>query len=286
MTVTAASALDLVRAAEARLASSGNTLARRDAELLLSHILGVNPSRLPLYHDALSNEVISQFVRMVDERLIGKPVAYITGEQEFWSLTFAVNEHTLIPRPDTETLVSAGLESIVDVQNPSILDLGTGSGCVLLSLLQERGDATGVGIDLSVGALDVARQNATNHNLVMRARFLQSDWFDAIPADLHFDLIVSNPPYIAKADIGALMPDVRDFEPVSALEGGADGLECYRKIASSVPPKLTQGGVLAVEIGIGQAQAVGSLFAASGLQVSGVRQDLSGVDRVVIAKKA
>ncbi len=278
-------ALDLVRAADAKFASVGNPLARRDADLLLSHVLGVNPSRLPLHQDALSNEAITQFWQMVDARLTGKPVAYITGEQEFWSLTFAVNEHTLVPRPDTETLVSVGLDSIMDVHSPTILDLGTGSGCVLLSLLHERGDATGLGIDLSAAALDIAQQNADNHNLSARVRLIQSDWFDGVPADMLFDLIVSNPPYIPAGDIDTLMPDVRDFEPVSALEGGDDGLECYREIASSAPLKLPQGGILAVEVGIDQAQAVSDLFAKSGLQISGVRQDLAGVDRVVFAKK-
>lgn len=261
-------------------------MARRDAELLLCHVLQVDPARLPLIDVQPSESELLQFDQYIDDRLTGKPVAYIIGEQDFWSLTFEVNSHTLIPRPDTETLVSSGLECLPPVKTPRILDLGTGSGCILLSLLHELPGATGIGVDVSEEALGVARKNANRHELEGRAQFVRSDWFETVPGGEHFDLIVSNPPYIENDTINTLMRDVRDFEPTSALMGGPDGLDCYRAIASDSPQWLTSGGVLAVEVGIGQADDVSALFVAAGLELTGVRHDLAGVERVVIGKKA
>ncbi len=286
MTSAKSSALDIVRRGEQRLAQAGNGTARRDAEILLCHILQIEPARLPLVDTQLSDGELRQFDRYLADRLTGRPVAYITGEQDFWSLTFQVNNHTLVPRPDTETLVSAGLEYLHGVEAPEILDLGTGSGCIMLSLLHELPNAKGIGVDVSEEALIVARKNAHRHELEGRAQFMQSDWFKAVPDGSHFDLIVSNPPYIENDTIDALMRDVRDFEPKSALMGGPDGLDCYRIIASDSPKWLAAGGILAVEVGMGQADDVSALFAAAGLELAGVRRDLAGVDRVVIGKKA
>lgn len=286
MTSSKVSVLDIVRRAEKRLAQTGNPMARRDAELLLCHILQVVPARLPLIDAPLSESELIQFDRYLADRMTGKPVAYIIGEQEFWSLPFEVNNHTLVPRPDTETLVSAGLECLAATKAPRILDLGTGSGCILLSLLHELPRATGIGVDVSKGALGVARQNAHKHKLGGRAQFVQSDWFEALRDGKQFDLIISNPPYIENDTIDELMPDVRDFEPKSALMGGRDGLDCYRIIASDSPKWLAIGGSLAVEVGMGQAGDVSALFVAAGLELGGVRQDLAGVERVVIGKKA
>lgn len=286
MTSAKVSALDIVRQAQARLAQSGNGMARRDAELLLCHILQVDPARLPLIDVQPSESELLQFDQYIDDRLTGKPVAYIIGEQDFWSLTFEVNSHTLIPRPDTETLVSSGLECLPPVKSPRILDLGTGSGCILLSLLHEVPGATGIGVDVSEEALGVARKNANRHELEGRAQFVRSDWFETVPGGEHFDLIVSNPPYIENDTINTLMRDVRDFEPTSALMGGPDGLDCYRAITSDSPQWLTSGGVLAVEVGIAQADDVSALLVAAGLELTGVRHDLAGVERVVIGKKA
>lgn len=280
------SVLDIVRRAEKRLAQSGNAMARRDAELLLCHILQVDPARLPLIEAQPLESELLKFDRYLDDRLTGKPVAYIIGEQDFWSLTFEVNNHTLVPRPDTETLVSAGLECLAAVEAPRILDLGTGSGCILLSLLHELPNAMGIGVDVAGEALGVARKNALRHELEGRAQFVQSDWFEALPDGRQFDLIVSNPPYIENDTINSLMRDVRDFEPKSALMGGPDGLDCYRIIASDSPKWLATGGSLAVEVGMGQADDVSALFIAAELELAGVWHDLAGVERVVIGKKA
>lgn len=276
----------LLKQAEETLLAGGNELARRDAEIMLAHVLDCGISHLPLYDRALSQDQIERFESYVADRKTGKPVAYIIGEQEFWSLTFKVNEHTLVPRPDTETLVEVGLQNMPANKAVRFLDLGTGSGCILLSLLHERPLATGLGIDKSLGALDVARDNAAQLGLAERGQFTQGDWFEGMEAKGQFDLIVSNPPYIETADMKSLMPDVRDYEPLSALDGGADGLNCYRRIVAEAPAFLRSGGTVAVEVGKGQDRAVMDLFSAAGLVDVQVRADLAGINRVVFAKKA
>ena len=276
---------DLLRNAEAQLSDISGSLARRDAEIMLAHLLDVSVSRLPLMEEVAS-DVASGFAKFIARRAKGEPVAYITGVQEFWSLEFAVNESTLIPRPDSETLVEAALKHIAGPGAPRIADLGTGSGCILISLLHETPSATGMGLDMSEGALAVAQQNAATCDVQNRSEFLQSYWFDAVREGDTFDLIVSNPPYIEAAVIPNLMPDVKDFEPMSALDGGVDGLDCYRTIVAQAPNRLRADGMLAVEVGKGQAQDVAALFCAAELADIKVHKDLAGVERVVCAKKA
>lgn len=275
----------LLREAEKQLLATGNQLARRDAEIMLANLLDINPSRLPLIDKIPPTGILQKFAEWIDRRSMGEPVAYITGVQEFWSLEFAVDENTLIPRPDTETLVEACLAHVKHVNAPKIADLGTGSGCILISLLSELLSATGLGLEVSEGALKLAQQNAFTNDVQDRSRFLKSDWFASVPADETFDLIVSNPPYIETNVIPGLMLDVKEYEPVSALDGGDDGLDCYRAIATQACGRLNRNGILAVEVGIEQAQAVALLFRDAGLTFVAIERDLAGVERVVCVKK-
>jgi len=281
---TGLTTVDLLVAASDKLKQNGNELARRDADLMLAHILAVEPAALPSFCKPISTDQFSQFEIMVDRRLAGEPVAYILGEQGFWTLDFYVNQHTLIPRPDTELLVEIGLKAIDEIAEPRIADLGTGSGCILLSILSECGKSVGVGVDVSAGALDVARRNADRHGLSSRARFMRSDWFEGLVGE-QFDLIVSNPPYIPVEDIAGLMLDVRDFEPASALNGGQDGLDYYRHISRHAQQYLLGNGHLAFEVGIGQFADVSSIMENYGYTHIRVFPDLAGVNRVIIGKK-
>ncbi len=277
----------LLRSATADLAEAGIDTARLDAEILMAHVLDC--ARMGLYgrlSEALSADQTAAFKALVERRQTFEPVAYLTGEQEFWSLPFKVSLDTLIPRPDTETLVETVLQHRDGLPVRRILDLGTGSGCIFLSLLHEYVDAQGTAVDISVGALAVARQNAEALGLDGRAAFLEGSWFTPLEAGQRFDVIVSNPPYIPSADMAGLMPDVRLYEPGSALDGGEDGLGPYRLIAATAPAFLDAGGLLAVEVGIRQADDVMALFDAAGLVGTDKAKDLGGVDRVVYGKKS
>lgn len=259
-----------------------------DAELLLSHTLGW--PRMHVYAKREFTLPEREYVALSEaymRRMCGEPVAYILGVQEFWSLEFEVSPDTLIPRPDTETLVEVSLAALKEKSAPAILDLGTGTGCILLSLLHERADARGVGADISANAVALAGKNAARLGLAERAVFVRSDWFAELTAqDEGFDLVTSNPPYIPAPHIAGLMPDVRDYEPLSALEGGDDGLDAYRIITEQAPAYMKPGGYLAVEVGIGQSDDVRALFEAAGLRKVMARKDLSGVERVIIGKKS
>lgn len=277
--------LAVIRRTTQQLEAMDNPCAAKDAELLLAYVIGVEASRLPLQMTPISDEQSSRLQQLIDRRLKGEPVAYIIGVQSFWSLDFIVNEHTLIPRPDTETLVEEGLQAIEGLKNPSILDIGTGTGCVLLSLLAECDAAVGVGVDISPEALVVAKQNAVNNDLSSRVAFHCGNAFTPLDEGRTFDLIVSNPPYIPSADIVGLMMDVRDHEPRLALDGGLDGLDFYRVLARESQAYLNEGGTLAVEVGFDQSQAVIALFHDANYVDIQVKQDLSGIKRVVCAKK-
>lgn len=276
----------VLQAATGKLEAAGNDLAKLDAEYLLAYLLGCE--RMALYGKPVDLSVSKQlqYDALISRRMTGEPVAYITGTQGFWTLDLKVNEHTLIPRPDTETLVDVVLKR-VNNSATTVLDLGTGSGCILLSLLSEWQEATGYGVDVSDGALKVARDNARNCGIGDRAMFTQSDWFSAVEMpEGGFSVIVSNPPYIPATDIDGLMPDVRDFEPLSALDGGIDGLNPYRIITGSAGIFLASDGVLAVEVGIHQAADVAALFAENGLQDIEITKDLGGIARVVSGKNS
>ncbi|MBL4639778.1 MAG: peptide chain release factor N(5)-glutamine methyltransferase [Kordiimonadaceae bacterium] len=274
----------LVRAAAEKLAAAGNTTAKLDTEFLMAHILGCERAGLYTFSRDLSKAEQNKFDRYVEQRLTGEPVAYVLGEQAFWTLDLKVNEHTLIPRPDTETLVEAVLSRTRNSVPETILDLGTGSGCILLSLLSELKSTNGLGVDISSGALAVAMENATANGMLARTAFETSDWFSKVDRpDGGFSVIVSNPPYIPEADIKDLMPDVQNFEPLSALEGGPDGLGPYRIIADEAGAYLTDSGLVAVEVGIHQAEDVVSLFSTAGFINIEKHKDLAGIERVVSA---
>lgn len=216
----------------------------------------------------------------IDRRAAREPVARILGRRSFWAHEFTVTPDVLDPRPDTETLVEVALAAPFG----RVLDLGTGSGCILVSLLHERADATGLGTDVSAGALAVAARNAEAAGVGTRASFRLADWFEGVEGT--FDLIVSNPPYIAAVEIDTLAPEVRDWDPRGALTPGGDGLDAYRAIAAGAGDHLALGGRLAVEIGTAQASAVTEIMAAAGLTRFSVTRDLNGRDRVVSAIKS
>lgn len=272
--------------ATAQLVEAGIETARLDAEILLSHVLGC--ARMALYgkpDTPVSVAECDAFQALVTRRMTKEPVAYLTGEQEFWSLPFKVTPDTLIPRPDTETLIEVVLARMAKTRAPAIFDMGTGSGCILVSLLTEMKTASGVAVDLSQKALDVAKGNAVALGVADRADFIQGSWFDPLGEQQPlFDAIVSNPPYIPTNDLSGLMTDVKDFEPVSALDGGVDGLAPYRLIAGQSPDFLKPEGLLAVEVGIHQAQDVAALFSQNGFVDVTVSRDLGGIDRVVSGK--
>ncbi len=263
-----------------RLDASGVDAAARDTRVLMAHALGISADRLTLHlQDALTGPQASAFAAALDAREARQPVAQITGRRLFWGLSFRVTRDTLDPRPETETLVAEALAQPF----LKVLDLGTGTGCILLSCLNGMPMARGVGADISDAALKVAQENSCALALDGRARFLRSDWFSAVTGV--FDLIVSNPPYIAANEMAGLAPEVRDWEPHLALTPGGDGLDAYRTIARGAGARLMPGGRLLVEIGPTQGKAVSTLFAAAGLSGVRILPDMDGRDRVVAASK-
>lgn len=271
-----------------RLEQAGIESARTDARLLLGMVLGGGAERvLAEKGRALTADETTRFEALIQRRLAHEPVSQIRGTREFWSLEFKVTRDTLTPRPDTETLI----EALLDHAPPAVanvLDLGTGTGCILLALLSEWPDAQGVGVDASLNALAVAQENAQVFGLEPRARFVHADWTHAgWTRDLgaSFDVVVSNPPYIPGGDIAGLDKDVRDFEPLGALDGGADGLDAYRTIVNAAFNLVAKGGILAFEVGIGQAGAVADLMTDAGFKVLEKRKDLGGIERAVVAQK-
>ena len=231
--------------------------------------------------------VAQRLRELTARRVLREPMAYILGEREFWGLPFKVSPAVLVPRPDSETLIEAALALMPDRQRPwRILDLGLGSGCLLLTLLREYPNASGVGLEISDEALAVAQANAEALGVAARARLISGDWRQA---DWQrrmggpFDLLVSNPPYIEAAAIEGLMPEVARFEPKLALDGGPDGLVAYRTIATAAPHLVVPGGRLLVEAGEGQAAEISRIFASAGLAIEVPWKDLAGIDRVVSA---
>lgn len=268
-----------LRDAIATLRAAGIEDAPRDARLLLAKAMAVPADRLTLHlQDPLTPAAAQSFATLVATRASRQPMAQILGERLFWGRSFEVTRDTLDPRPETEVLVQKAIEQPF----VKMLDLGTGSGCILISCLLAMPMAAGLGVDISEAALRVASRNAARHGL-SRARFLASDWLRAVTGS--YDLIVSNPPYVAAAEMAALAPEVRDWEPTSALTPGGDGLDAYRIIAATAPARLLPLGRILLEIGPTQAAAVSALLAAQGLDEITVLPDLDGRDRVVCATK-
>jgi len=276
MTATVAAAL---RAATAQLTQVGIVAAAGDARHLVAHAIGLDPDRLTLHlSDQLDASVQVRLEAALAARARHQPVSQIIGSRLFWGRRFRVTRDVLDPRPETECLIAAALAQPF----ARVLDLGTGSGAILLTLLAERPDASGLGTDLSPKALAVALGNAQALGLTARASFARADWLDGVQEQ--FDLIVANPPYIAAAEIAGLAPEVRDWEPHLALTPGGDGLGAYRRIAAGAGVLLAPGGVLLLEIGPTQSAAVTALLTAAGLRCGPTLPDLDGRDRVVVAR--
>lgn len=268
--------VEALREATARLRAAGIETAGADARALLAHAMKVAPDRLVLH---LGDPApVAALEPLVAARLSRQPVSQITGRRLFWGRVFRVTPDVLDPRPETEVLVAEALR----MPFARVLDLGTGSGCILLTLLAERADATGLGVDLSAAALDVAAANRADLGLDVRAALAEGSWF--APVTGRFDLIVANPPYVAEAEMVALAPEVRDWEPRMALTPGGDGLDAYRAIAAGARGRLTAGGRIVLEIGPAQGRAVAGLLAEQGLADLCILADLDGRDRVVAAK--
>jgi release factor glutamine methyltransferase len=254
-----------------------------DARILIQHILGCD--RMQMLTGAeriLSDDDLFNIQKIIARRTAHEPVARIIGEREFWGLSFGLNEATLEPRPDSETLVEAVL-SVASHERPiQILDLGTGTGCLLLSLLHELPEAEGLGIDIAQRAVEQATINAENLGLMSRAKFQLGDWLAGIAES--FDIIISNPPYIIHDNIMALQPEVRENDPLRALDGGMDGLDDYRKLIPLIPKSLNAHGVVAMEVGQGQAQFVADLMKDAGLKEIKIYNDLAGIERCLVAQ--
>lgn len=264
---------EAMRLATARLGDG------RDARILVAHAAGIGVDRLTLRSAETLPEAAEQRLNaLLGQRAQHQPIAQIIGQRLFWGRIFRVTPDTLDPRPETETLVAAALERPF----VKMLDLGTGTGCILLSCLADMPKAQGTGTDISPAALAVAQDNAARLNIT-RATFLQSDWLQIVEG--RFDLIVSNPPYIAADEMRHLCPDVHDWEPHLALTPGGDGLASYRIIAAQAPARLLSGGRLLLEIGPTQGQAVTGMLAQAGLTRIAIRPDMDGRDRVVMAEK-
>ncbi len=264
------------------LRAAGIDNPRREARLLLADALGVPVAAL--LRDPHGTADPAGYDALLDRRAAHEPLAYIIGRREFWSLDFAVSPATLIPRPESETLIEAALAAFAHRAPPGrILDLGTGTGCLLLAALHEFTSAFGVGVDREPEAASLATANAVALGLADRAAFLCGDWTAAL--DARFDLVLCNPPYIPTSHIEGLMPEVARHEPQRALDGGADGLAAYRRIVPCLPVLLQPDGVAVLELGIGQAQAVAALAAESGLTAT-TRPDLAGIARVTVLHSA
>jgi release factor glutamine methyltransferase len=297
------SVADCRRAWTAKFRGRGIDSPELDARVLVGHALGLDHAALAAHADQpLSAEQQSAIAALARRRLAHEPVARITGTKEFWSLPLRVTDATLVPRPETETVVSAALDAL-DKRGPRsqpwrIADIGTGSGAIALALLSELPNAFAVGTDISAAALAIARDNARSLGLdrsldgsldrtfdmgpdMARAHYVQCDMASALSGA--FDLIVSNPPYIATRDLDQLAPEVRLFDPRVALDGGADGLHWYRALAAAAALLLTPNGILAVELGKDQAEPVAALIAAAGLAPTAPHPDLNGTPRALIA---
>jgi len=266
-----------------RLKLAGIAEARLEARVMIGNALGVDGT-VVLGRPAadISAGEKDRLKAIVERRVRREPLALILGNREFWSLSFRVTEDTLIPRPDSETIIEAALAWASERNDVAdILDLGTGSGCLLLSLLYELKNARGLGVDISAAALKVAAENARALGLDDRARFAKGNWGDGLRES--FDMIVINPPYIPEGDIAGLAPEVSLFEPRLALSGGADGLDCYRAVIPWLPRLLKSSGRVFIEAGKGQFPAVADLLEKHGLRPVDFIKDLSGIERCVTA---
>jgi release factor glutamine methyltransferase len=276
-------------AATGRLARAAIESARLDAELLMAAAAHSSRAAVIIGASQIDATVLERFERMVARREAREPLAYIVGRREFFSLEFEVCPGVLVPRPETETLVETALDFLNGRLSATILDIGTGSGAIAIAIAKNAPAARIVALDISKVSLEVAAGNARRHRCADRITFLHGDCFaalDTVQYGSPFDLIVSNPPYIAEAEFATLAPEVRDFEPRIALAGGRDGMDFYRRIAAGLSRWLRRDGEVILEVGAGQADAVEAMLRAAGCMASGRMRDLSGLERVVRARHA
>lgn len=281
--------MEALAAGQRLLRAAGVESARLECELLLCSVLKCERHHLYLMgSESLDTEKQKQFEALINRRLTGEPVQYILGRREFMGLEFYVDKSVLIPRFETEVMVEYVIDAI-GRRKARILDLGTGSGAISVSLAVYLPDTHIVAVDISREALESAKKNANRHGVVGRIDFIESDMFERLEGDafwFSFDAVVSNPPYIRSGDIKGLMREVRDFEPISALDGGADGLDFYREIAGKAFRFLKPGGLVAVEMGYDQSASVREIFRGTGKYDEGrILKDLSGIDRVAVFYK-
>ncbi|HBF5575513.1 TPA: peptide chain release factor N(5)-glutamine methyltransferase [Clostridioides difficile] len=257
---------------------------RLDTELLLQKTLGVDRLYIHLnLNKELTEEQKTKFMGFAEERLNGRPIAYIVENREFMGLDFFVKEGVLIPRPDTETLVEEIIEVCREKKDVSILDIGTGSGAITISLAKYIENSKIMSFDISETALEIAKKNAIINEVGEKIKYINSDLFTAISdSNIKFDIIVSNPPYIKKQDIETLHKQVKDYEPYNALEGGEDGLDFYRRITEQGKKYLNKCGILAYEVGHNQAEDVINIMKSNGYKKIYTKKDIQGIDRVVI----
>lgn len=273
---------DILKQLRVRFAAAGLDTPDLDARILARHFLGLTDADLITGQANATLEQMEALDAAIERRLQGEPVSRILGFREFWGMSFKITPDTLDPRPDTERLVEMAVESLKDNPPRHILDLGTGSGCILLALLKEFPEAHGIGIDINQGAVDVSRENTEVNGLSMRSRFRQGNWTDSLTElDGLFDLIVSNPPYIPESDIKSLSPEVRNHDPILALAGGKDGLDPYRILITEIKKFLAPGGLCLFEIGQNQDADLVRLVEESGLVVRRLGADYAGILRVV-----
>jgi release factor glutamine methyltransferase len=280
--------MTLLDLAAGRLREAGITDPRFEAKLLLGFVLGRGSAWWLTrgIDEKIERDRLDAFRALIERRCAREPLSHLVGRREFWSLEFFVNADVLDPRPDSETLIESALALLQELGSGwrtrpwRILDLGTGSGCLLLAMLHELPQALGLGVDCSDRALEVAKVNAASLGLDQRAKFQLGDWGGGL--DQQFDMVLSNPPYIPTGDIDDLMAEVARFDPRLALDGGSDGLDAYRMIAPRLPDLLDQFGRVLMEVGANQAEAVGRCLASNGISVIGSRADLAGRPRVVI----
>lgn len=279
---------EIERSSRNVLSEAGVEVSAFEIKLLLADVLGVEPAQIGYGEILLNAEQIEKFETMLEARKKNKPVDKILGHKGFYKYDFCTSEDVLSPREDTEILVEEALALIAQNEYLNVLELGVGSGCVIVSLLADISELQGVGVDVSARALQVADENAQRLGVGERLILKQASWNDADFVQRigkRFDLIVSNPPYIATKEIEELDAEVKNYDPLLALDGGDDGLHCYRQIAKVIPFLLKQGGYLLVEIGEGQAADVCGIFEKYGLQTNKIIKDLSGIERCISLKK-
>jgi release factor glutamine methyltransferase len=278
---------EVLQEASERLSWAGVPEARKEARSLLAHVLEVDWAVLITDPDKpVADVTLSRFHKLVIRRMLGEPAQYITGTQDFYGRRFEVNPDVLIPRPETEGLIETVIPFVPSTDSPFwICDVGTGSGCIAITLLCEKRFAHAIAVDISEAALEVAQRNAKALNVANRVSFIQSDCFDALTGDIAFDLIVSNPPYVSANVLQGLQREVRDHEPRVALTPGDDGLTIIRRLINEGPPFLKPGGHLVIEIGFDQSEKITGLLDPEVWELVRIAPDLQQIPRIVVLRR-